>query len=582
MRYHVLATDYDGTLAHDGRVDAETLESLGKLLATGRRLVMVTGRELPDLMATFPELDLFEWVVAENGGLLYRPSTKEEIPLADSPSDRFLQALHERNVGPISVGRVIVATWEPHQAAVLDAIREQGLELQVIFNKGAVMILPAGINKASGLASALERMHLSPHNVVGIGDAENDHAFLRQCEMAVAVANALPAVKDTVDLITEGNHGHGVCQLIDGLVANDMADLNPQLQRHHLLLGMSDDQEVKLSPYGRSTLICGPSASGKSTVATRIVEALQEQKYQFCLIDPEGDYSELEGAVVFGGPQSPPAEDEILRLLEDPEANVVVSLTGMPIPDRPPFFLRMLSQLLQMRSRTGRPHWLILDEAHHLMPAEWLPPDGTLPKELTNVVLITVHPELLSGALLDRVDTVLAVGANAIETLNSFTQTAKLPAPAIDAHLMDDPEPGELLLWSRSSAGAPQKVRAQPCKMERHRHRRKYAEGQLPPDRSFYFRGPQNKLNLRAQNLMLFLQLADGIDDETWLYHLRQGDISRWFRDGIKDDNLASTAERVESLRNATPQESRDLIRAAVEEDYTLPASLPLPVPGAS
>jgi hypothetical protein len=118
--------------------------------------------------------------------------------------------------------------------------------------------------------------------------------------------------------------------------------------------------------------------------------------------------------------------------------------------------------------------------------------------------------------------------------------------------------------------------------MERHRHRRKYAEGQLPPDRSFYFQGPQHKMNLRAQNLLLFLQIGDGVDDETWQYHLRQGDVSRWFRECIKDEDLASAAERVESLTNATPQESRALIREVVERDYTVPASLPLPVPGSS
>ena len=118
--------------------------------------------------------------------------------------------------------------------------------------------------------------------------------------------------------------------------------------------------------------------------------------------------------------------------------------------------------------------------------------------------------------------------------------------------------------------------------MVRHRHRRKYAEGQLPPERSFFFRGPEKKLNLRAQNLMMFLQLGDGLDDETWDYHLRLGDYSRWFREGIKDDNLATSAERVESMTHATPQETRKLIRAAVEEDYTLPASPPLPVAGAS
>ncbi|MFH0785421.1 MAG: HAD-IIB family hydrolase [Pseudomonadota bacterium] len=579
MRYHVLATDYDGTLAQDGRVDAATVDSLRKLLATGRRLLMVTGRELPELLSVFPEIDLFEWVVAENGGLLYRPSTKEEIPLAEPPNDKFVQALRDKNVGPISIGRVVVATWEPHQETVINTIRDQGLELQVIFNKGAVMVLPAGVNKASGLIAALKKMDISPHNVVGIGDAENDHAFLKLCEMSVAVANALPAVKETADLVTSVDHSQGVCQLIEGLVANDLADLNPRLRRHHLELGTCDDQKVMLSPYGQSVLICGPSASGKSTVATRIVESLQEQRYQFCLIDPEGDYDGLEGAVMFGGPKADPPEDEILRLLEDPNANAVVCLTGVPIGDRPPFFLRLLSQLLQMRSRTGRPHWLILDEAHHLMPAGWLPPDGTLPKELTNVVLITVHPDLLSGTLLERVDTALLVGANASETLTDFTRVINQSAPKMDPTTLT---PGEFLLWLKESATPPLKVLAHPCKMARHRHRRKYAEGQLPPDRSFYFQGPRHKMNLRAQNLMLFLQIGDGVDDETWRYHLLQGDVSRWFREGIKDENLASAAERVESLPNATAQESRALIRAAVEQDYTLPASLPLPVAGAS
>jgi hypothetical protein len=579
MRYHVLATDYDGTLAQDGRVDAATLDWLHKLLATGRRLVMVTGRELPELLNTFPELDLFEWVVAENGGLLYRPSTKKEKLLAEPPSDSFLQALHDKNVGPISVGRVVVATWEPHQEAIVNTIRDQGLELQVIFNKGAVMILPAGVNKASGLIAALKEMNISPHNVVGIGDAENDHAFLRLCEMSVAVANALPAVKDKADLITAGSRSQGVCQVIEELVANDLADAHLRLQRHHLELGTCDEQKVTLSPYGQSVLICGPSASGKSTVSTRIVESLQEQQYQFCLIDPEGDYDELEGAVMFGGPKAAPPEDEIMRFLEDPNANAVVCLTGMPIPDRPPFFLRLLSELLEMRSRTGRPHWLILDEAHHLMPAEWLPPDGTLPKELMNVVLITVHPDLLSGALLERVETALVVGANAVDTLTDFTRATNQPAPQMDPATL---EPGEFLLWLKESTAPPQKVLALPCKMERHRHRRKYAEGQLPPDRSFYFQDPQHKMNLRAQNLLLFLQIGDGVDDETWQYHLRQGDVSRWFRECIKDEDLASAAERVESLTNATPQESRALIREVVERDYTVPASLPLPVPGSS
>jgi hydroxymethylpyrimidine pyrophosphatase-like HAD family hydrolase len=226
MRYQVLACDYDGTLAHDGLVDQPTLAGLERLLAGRRRLLLVTGRELPDLQNTFSRLDLFEWVVAENGALLYRPASREEQPLGPAPPERFLTALKKRGVAPLSVGKVIVATREPHQTTVIEVIRELGLELHVVFNKGAVMVLPSGINKASGLAAALDKMKLSAHNVVGVGDAENDHAFLHACECSAAVANALPTLKESVDLVTKKDHGAGVVELIDQLVDDDLRRLD--------------------------------------------------------------------------------------------------------------------------------------------------------------------------------------------------------------------------------------------------------------------------------------------------------------------------------------------------------------------
>lgn len=577
MRYQILATDYDGTLAKEGVVDEETIDALQRFLATGRRLLMITGRELPELLEIFPHPELFEWIVAENGGLLYRPSTKEIKRLAEPPAAAFVQALRDQGVAPLSVGEVIVATFEPHEGAVLETIKQLGLELQVIFNKGAVMVLPPGVNKASGLAAALTEMGCSAHNTIGVGDAENDHAFLRLCEVSVAVSNALPAVKEAADIVTAADRGAGVVELIERIIDNDLDDLNQHLQRHFLVLGKSEAGDVAVSPYGRSVLICGPSASGKSTVATRLIETLQEHHYQFCLIDPEGDYQNLEGAVVLGGPQSPPSVEETLRLLEDPQSSAVVGMTGMPIPDRPGLFLDLLPQLLEMRSRTGRPHWIILDEAHHLMPAEWRPADGTLPHELQNFLLITVHPELLAATLLQRINTVMILGGNAAETLEVYADTVRQQVPEYTPREL---QPGELLLWERDGNKPPLAVHVQPCQMERQRHSRKYAVGELPPDRSFYFRGPDGKMNLRAQNLMLFLQLADGVDDETWLFHLQQGDYSRWFQDAIKDDNLAAVARRIESLQTSAA-DSRALIRTAIEQDYTLPASV-MPVAGAS
>ena len=578
MRYQILATDYDGTLAHDGVVDAPTIEALENLLATGRRLVLVTGRELPQLQMTFPHLELFEWVVAENGALLYHPATKEEQVLAEPPPAKFSEALRANGCEPISVGRAIVATWEPHQQLVLKTIQEFGLELQVIFNKGAVMVLPAGVNKASGLKAALKKMGLSPHNAVGVGDAENDHAMLKLCEFSAAVTNALPALKEAADWVTPADHGQGVAQLIERMIANDLADLDGKLTRHHLELGVGEDGPVCLPPYGPSVLIAGPSASGKSTVATQIVETLVERQYQFCLIDPEGDYENFEQAVVLGGPKAAPQSGEVLRVLENPEASVVVSLTGMPIPDRPPFFLKLLPHLLQMRARLGRPHWLILDEAHHLLPAEWLPPEGMLPDELTSMVLITVHLDLLSTAILERLDTLLVTGPEAADILQHFAQAGKTPIPIWNSKPLAT---GEVLHWTRTGKAPPQVVKTHPCKQERRRHRRKYAEGELPPDRSFYFQGPEKKLNLRAQNLMLFLQLADGVDDATWEHHRREGDYSRWLKDSIKDADLAAAVARIEALAEIDPLEGRRQIREAIEQDYTLPAAGPLPVPGA-
>src|SRR6266545_1558770 len=350
MRYHALACDYDGTLAHDGRVDGDTLAALEKLLATGRKLLLVSGRELDDLLATFKEIHLFEWLVVEDGALLHQPASREEKVIGQAPPPEFVRELQRRGVAPLSVGRVIVATWHPHETVVLETIRDLGLELQVIFNKDAVMVLPAGVNKATGLKAALKEMKLSPHEVVGIGDAENDHAFLALCECSAAVANALPSIKERADLVTRGARGAGVRELIDELIADDLGRREGKLTRHRLLFGTGEaGQEVWLPSYGPSILIAGPSGSGKSTAATSLLERLSEQRYQFCIIDPEGDYEALENAITLGGSQRGPSVEEVLEALSHPGENVVVNLIGLPITDRPPFFLGLLPRLQEMR-----------------------------------------------------------------------------------------------------------------------------------------------------------------------------------------------------------------------------------------
>ena len=261
MYFLALAVDFDGTIAHDGRVDDSTYDSLKRLKETGRRPILVTGRELRTLGDS--NLDLFARVVAENGAVVYDPGTKRQRLIGDKAPANLIRALKEKKVKPLSVGESIIATWCPHETTVLEIIRELGLEYQIIFNKGAVMVLPSGINKATGLKVALAEVELSPHNVIGVGDAENDFAFLEACGCSAAVGNATPALMNTVDIVLEQCWGRGVVELIEQIIAKD-AGIIPT-GRHGIRVGIDrNGDEVQIVPYAGSLLISGSSGIGKS------------------------------------------------------------------------------------------------------------------------------------------------------------------------------------------------------------------------------------------------------------------------------------------------------------------------------
>jgi hydroxymethylpyrimidine pyrophosphatase-like HAD family hydrolase len=569
MRYFALATDYDGTLARHGIVDESTIAALQRLRASGRRLVLVTGRRLPELLDTFGRTDLFDLAVIENGAVLYHPENRQERALADSPHPAFIDLLRKRGV-PVGVGHVIVATIDTYKETVLDTIAELGLELQIIFNKGALMVLPAAVNKATGLAAALAELGLSAHNVVGIGDAENDHAFLSACECGVAVHNALGSLMEKADFVTRSDHGEGVVELIDHILDNDLADLESKRSYRNILLGrqVSDGSEVSVPPYGDNILVSGTSRGGKSTLTTGVLERLREAKYQFLAIDSEGDYQTFEGALVLGNAQRSPSPEEVIAVLEKPGENLILNLLGVELDQRPRYFETLFPKIAELRARTGRPHWIIIDEAHHLDPADAHAHGFALSAEMSGIMLISLEPPRLATEALAHVNLVIAVGSEPEKTISDFCHAVGEPAPPIPPQEL---EKGEGLLWRRGD-DTPVRFRVEPLETQPVRHSRKYADAELTPDRSFFFRGPENRLNLRAPNLITFLNLLEGVDEETWLYHLKQGEYSKWFKENIKDDELASAAETVEREASSDAAQSRRRIRGLIEERYTLPS----------
>jgi hypothetical protein len=431
-----------------------------------------------------------------------------------------------------------------------------------------VMVLPAGVNKLTGLKAALDELGVSLHNVVGVGDAENDHAFLGSCECAVAVANALPAVKEAADLVTKANYGEGVSELMERILADDLASLAPEFTRHDLPIGANGSKTVFLPVFGSSILIAGASGSGKSTFTTSLLEVLQEKGLQVCLIDPEGDYENLDATITVGDETHAPSLEQAIKALQDPKLRVAVNMVGLPLPDRPAFFAQLLPRLQELRLKTARPHWIVIDEAHHMLPAQWAPTEAEMPPDMNNVVLITVHPEKVAAEALQKINIVTAIGCAPGDVIQAFAKATRKTAP--DGDFTDLPS-GEAILWSVDREEL-QRIRFRLPEGEHHRHKRKYAQGELGPDRSFYFVGAHGRLKLRAQNLMMFLQIAEGIDDETWTHHLKQGDYSAWFKEFIKDPELSAEAKTVEENGNLDPQESRRQIKRIVEDRYTAPA----------
>lgn len=567
MRYHVLATDYDGTLAKDERVGDQVIESLKRLKASGRKLILVTGRELEDLQRLFPEHVLFDRIVAENGALIYRPATLEERTLGERPPDIFIQQLKDGNIRPLSVGRVIVSTWEPHQSAVLDAIKEAGLEYQVIFNKGAVMVLPPGINKAKGLQEALKELTISEHNTVAIGDAENDNAMLQAAECAVAVDNALELVKAAADWTTTHHHGEGVAELIDALVEDDLASLDHKLDRHYLKLGQcADGSDFRISPYGNSVLVSGTSGAGKTTFTAAFLEKLMAKQYQYCLIDPEGDYLDLPEVLSIGDTQQPPLIEQVIKLLTQTVQHAVVCTLAVPLDDRSVFFKKLLAAVIDLRKNTGHPHFIIMDEAHHLVPAT---ADGSFfnfPEDFKNFFAITTKPELVHRLFLKRVNTAILMGETPDRYLGDF---AKITGESVTVPANIVLQKGEVLVWQKQT-GKTILVRGDMPAALLHRHKHKYATGDMGPD-SFYFKGADNKLNLKANNLITFIRMAEGVDDETWLFHLHQKDYSKWFQDFVNDEDLAVRTSQIEDKENDAGR-SRHAILQLIRERYTAPA----------
>lgn len=217
--FKMIACDYDGTLVTQGVMSPNTEQALLQAQQQGYFLCLITGREFDDILSVCLQIELFDLVVAENGAIIYLPATQEIEYLAAPPPPQLIAQLKHKAI-PFSQGRVIFSVTRQYQQEVDLLIRALQLPLQIIFNKDAAMILPIGVDKATGLQVGIKRYDISLPQVVGVGDAENDIAFMQLCGLKVAVANALDAVKANADLVLNKPNGDGIVELVEVVIGD--------------------------------------------------------------------------------------------------------------------------------------------------------------------------------------------------------------------------------------------------------------------------------------------------------------------------------------------------------------------------
>lgn len=444
MRYIALAAGYDGTLAREGHCSEACIEALRALAATGRKLILVTGRELRDLLEVFPEARVFDYLVAENGAVMHRPATRASAILAQAPPEILLQELRRRRVNPLTVGNAIVSAPLEFEDEVRQTVDRLQLDARIATTQAAVILLPVDVNKAFGIRAVLKELGLSPHNLVAIGDADDDVAMLGVAEYAVAVQNATSTVKACADRVTQGADCDGFIELARDLMTTDLA--NSQ-SKHRIVLGaLSQHSLASIEPCRHAVLVCGPMDSGKAALCTSVLQQMLREKYQCIVIgaDVNGSYALLPGIHVFGDSHDAPRLTDVLDALEQPASSVAVNLAALPMDTRPVFVDALLLQLQALHDRVGRPHAIVIDQAHCFFAGSAAPHPAPRLADVT-MVYSSSDPEHLPRQILENIDLFVALEMQPDE-LQQLCQLTETLDPHF--HTLQLPR-GVGLLWTR-------------------------------------------------------------------------------------------------------------------------------------
>ena len=566
MKPRVLALDFDGTIAENDTIDADVAAAIREGRDTGLLTVLVTGRTLSDLDARLSGPALFDAIVAENGAVLRLPHVPP-ITLSRGPDLRFLAALDRHRI-PHPRGECVVDADASVAPQIIEIIRRLELPLAITFNLGRLMVLPHGVDKASGLQEALWRLRASVHNAIAVGNAQNDHEMLEACEIGAAVAWGSEALRRSADEIVPGEGPGAVARYIRELLA--LARIPPErMGRRQVRLGTSSTGEpVDLAIRGRNLLVGGDPKSGKSWMAGSLCEQLILQRYALCVLDPEGDYACLEalpGVLVY--PVDGPDMSFIFleRLMAQPDLSLVLDLSAAPPGDKPLLVSRLLRTVNRLRREIGVPHRVVVDEAHYFLNR--LDDPLLFDLELGGYLLVTYRIADLSPDVLRASEAVIVTRVDdQRQALALLALTRGIATPSEGLALLADLAIDEavLLPGAIESGNSSKRFQVAPRLAAHVRHRQKYADVPVRREQEFVFTRGGHPL-ARARTIRNLLAALRDLPPDVVSGHLQRGDFRRWIEDVFGDRELGESIRPLEAGHVAN---ARDGLRRAIADRY--------------